>query len=142
MSSSTFLETVDPYDLDTPELAAALLAGAATAPLPFHAAVELIVEHGTWLNREELLGAVRAVRTGDRVVAAIDWGVIDLDDWYDQGEYQILLLAQLLAGVKTAWRIECLLDDLTDLEWELAAGALSTVGESWSRRFLIEEYDQ
>ena len=140
MPAQAFFETVDPCELTSSELGSALLAGSATAPLPFRAAVELVVEHGAWLKRDELLCAVRGVRWGDQVVATIDWSLIDLDDWEDQGEYQILLLARLLAGVDSAWTIEHLLEGLTDEEWELAARALTTISTDWSHWLSSAEY--
>ena len=60
MPAQAFFETMDPCELTSSELGSALLAGSATAPLPFRAAVELIVEHGAWLKRDELLRASAA----------------------------------------------------------------------------------
>jgi len=90
--SATF-EALTAFDLNAEDLKAALLAGVEGAYASVRAATLLIVEHGTWLDEDEFLFAIRVLRVDEALVAYIDWGRIDLDDWHDQGAYQILLMA-------------------------------------------------
>jgi hypothetical protein len=120
-------EALNAYDLGTEDLKAALLAGADGAHIAVRAATQLIVEHGTWLEEDEFLFAIRVLRVGDDVVAAVDWGRIDLDDWHDQGAYQILLMALFLAGVQLSWDLEDIFRDLDDHETLLACRAWARV---------------
>lgn len=120
-------EALSAYDLGTEDLKAALLAGADGAHVAVRAATQLIVEHGTWLEQDEFLFAIRVLRVGDDVVAAVDWGRIDLDDWHDQGAYQILLMALFLAGVQLSWGLEDLFRGLNDHETLLACRAWARV---------------
>lgn len=124
--AATF-EALSPYDLGTEELKAALLAGVEVAPVAFRAATQLIVEHGTWLDDDEFLAAIRVLRVGDDVTAAVDWGRVYFDDWYDQGAYQILLMALYLAGVRLNWDLEDIFRDLSDDETLLACRAWARV---------------
>ena len=124
--AATF-EALTAYDLGTEDLKAALLAGVAGAHASVRAATQLIVEHGTWLDEDEFLFAIRVLRVDEALVAYIDWGRIDLDDWHDQGGYQILLMAQFLAGVQHNWSLESLLRDLNDHETLLACRAWARV---------------
>lgn len=123
--SATF-EALNVFDLGTEDLKAALLAGVEGSHPSVTAATQLIVEHGTWLEEEEFLFAIRVLAVGEDVVAYVDWGRIDLDDWHDQGAYQILL-AQLLAGVQHNWPVETLFRDLNDHETLLACRAWARV---------------
>jgi hypothetical protein len=124
--AATF-EALSAYDIGTEDLKAALLAGADGAHVAVRAATQLIVEHGTWLEEDEFLFAIRVLRLGDDVVAAVDWGRIDLDDWHDQGAYQVLLMALFLAGVQLSWDLEDIFRDLDDHETLLACRAWARV---------------
>jgi hypothetical protein len=124
--AATF-ETLNAYDLGTEDLKAALLAGAAATHVSVRAATQLIVEHGTWLEEDEFLFAIRVIKVGETLVAYIDWGRIDLDDWHDQGAYQILLMALYLAGVQINWDLEDIFRDLNDDETLLACQAWARV---------------
>lgn len=124
--AATF-EAVTAYDLGAEDLKAALLAGVDGAHASVRAATELIIEHGTWLGEDEFLFAIRVLRVDEALVAYIDWGRIDLDDWHDQGAYQILLMAQFLAGVQHNWSLEDLFRDLDDHETLLACRAWARV---------------
>jgi hypothetical protein len=124
--AATF-EALNAYDLGTDDLKVALLAGAEGTHVSVRAATQLIVEHGTWLEEDEFLFAIRVVQVGEAVVAYIDWGRIELDDWHDQGAYQILLMAQLLAGVQHNWTVEDIFRDLNDRETLLACRAWARV---------------
>jgi hypothetical protein len=124
--AATF-EALNACDLGTEDLKAALLAGAEGTHVSVRAATQLIVEHGTWLEEDEFLFAIRVVQVGEAVIAYIDWGRIDLDDWHDQGAYQILLMAQFLAGVQHNWSVEDIFRDLNDRETLLACRAWARV---------------
>lgn len=124
--AATF-ETLTAYDLTVDDLKAALLAGVDEAHASVAAATQLIIEHGTWLEEDDLLFAIRVLQVGQDVVAYIDWGRIDLDDWHDQGAYQILLMAQFLAGVQHNWSLDLLFRDLNDHETLLACRAWARV---------------
>ncbi|MBV9660362.1 MAG: hypothetical protein JO337_04325 [Acidimicrobiales bacterium] len=124
--AATF-ETLNACDLDTEDLKAALLAGAEGTHVSVRAATQLIVEHGTWLEEDEFLFAIRVLRVGEAEVAYIDWGRIDLDDWHDQGAYQILLMALYLAGVQHNWCLENIFRNLNDHETLLACRAWARV---------------
>jgi hypothetical protein len=124
--AATF-EALTAYDLSTEDLKVALLAGAEGTHVSVRAATQLIVEHGTWLQEDEFLFATRVVQVGEDIVAYIDWGRIGLDDWHDQGAYQILLMAQLLAGVQHNWSVEDIFRDLDDHETLPACRAWSRV---------------
>lgn len=124
--AATF-EALNAYDLGTEDLKAALLAGVEGTHVSIRAATQLIVEHGTWLDEDEFLFAIRVIQVGETTVAYIDWGRIDLDDWHDQGAYQILLMALYLAGVQLSWGLEDVFRDLNDHETLLACRAWARV---------------
>lgn len=124
--AATF-EAISAYDLSTEDLKTALLAGVEGTHVAFRAATQLIVEHGTWLVEDEFLAAIRVLRVGDGVAAAVDWGRVHFDDWYDQGKYQILLMALYLAGVRLNWDLEDIFRDLDDHETLLACRAWARV---------------
>ena len=124
--AATF-EALNAYDLGTEDLKAALLAGAEGTHVSVRAATQLIVEHETWLEEDEFLFAIRVIQVGEDMVAYIDWGRIDLDDWHDQGAYQILLMALYLAGAQLSWGLEDIFRDLNDDETLLACQAWARV---------------
>ena len=124
--AATF-EALTAYDLGAEDLKAALLAGVDGVHSSVRAATQLIVEDGTWLEEDDFLFAIRVLRVDEALVAYIDWGRIDLDDWHDQGAYQILLMAQFLAGVQHNWSLEDLFRDLNDHETLLACRAWARV---------------
>jgi hypothetical protein len=124
---AAIFESLTAYELGTDDLKAALLAGAEGTHVSVKAATQLIVEHGTWLEEDEFLFAIRVIQVGEAKVAYIDWGRIDLDDWHDQGAYQILLMSLYLAGVRLRWGLEDIFRDLNDHETLLACRAWARV---------------
>lgn len=124
--AATF-ESLTAYELGTDDLKAALLAGAEGTHVSVRAATQLIVEHGTWLEEDEFLFAIRVIQVSEAKVAYIDWGRIELDDWHDQGAYQILLMSLYLAGVQLSWGLEDIFLDLNDHETLLACRAWARV---------------
>lgn len=94
-------DEVDAASLPFEDLVQALRRQAAGSPTA-EAAVELLVAHGTWLQRSDFRARVdvQPALVDDRLLASIDWrGALHADLPASSSERQMLQLAAELAGV-------------------------------------------
>jgi hypothetical protein len=95
----TSRDVIDVDRLSDAHLAAALLAGIAASDRAEQAAVDLLVQHHTWLGRFELRQAVEVAELDGELCAWVSWPYVDLDVPASSGELRILAIARSLGGV-------------------------------------------
>jgi hypothetical protein len=91
----------DPIDVDQlsdDQLAAALRAGIVDSDWPEQAAVDLLIQHRSWLSRFELRQAVEAAVLDGELCAWVAWPYVDMDAPASSGELRILAIARSLGG--------------------------------------------
>ena len=91
----------DPIDVDRlsdDQLVAALQAGIVDSDWPEQAAVDLLVQHRSWLSRFELRQAVEAAVLDGELCAWVAWPFVDMDAPASSGELRILAIARSLGG--------------------------------------------
>ena len=107
----------DPIDVDRlsdDQLVAALQAGIVDSDWPEQAAVDLLVQHRSWLSRFELRQAVEAAVVDRELCAWVAWSYVDMDAPSSSGELRILTIARSLGGVASERNLGDLLSSLDE----------------------------
>jgi hypothetical protein len=120
----------DPIDVDRlsdEQLAAALQAGIAGSDWAEQAAVDLLVQHRSWLSRFELRQAIEAAVLDGELCAWVAWPSVELDSPASSGELRILAVARSLGGVASERSLGDLLTSLDETNSARVLRAMSIV---------------
>jgi hypothetical protein len=107
-------DLIDVDRLSDAHLAAALQAGIAGSDWAEQAAVDLLVQHHTWLGRPELRQAVETAVLDGELCAWVLWPWVDLDAPASSGESSILMIARSLGGAASERDLGDLLTSLDE----------------------------